>query len=402
MVKITLPNGWKSIKLKNISEKRTAKNRDFTYSLVMTNSAQNGIIPQTEHFDKDIAVSENIDGYFIVNYGDYVYNPRISVTAPCGPIRKNHLGETGVMSPLYTAFKINNDKVDDKYVEYYFLSSAWYRYMKSIANYGARHDRMSITDEGFFSMPIPIPPLPEQQRIAEILTATDTLIATQEHLISAKQKQKRWLMQNLLTGKIRLPGFSGKWKNVKSREIFGTITDKSHSGQLQVLSATQDRGIVPRADVDIDIKFDEKALPTYKKVVPGNFVIHLRSFQGGLAYSKVEGIISPAYVILKPQIGICSNYYKQLFKSKNYIKRLNVAVYGIRDGKQISYESFGAIKIPYPPLPEQTAIAEILTTADKEIELLTKKLKQQKLIKKYLMQQLLTGKIRVKGVKGEN
>jgi type I restriction enzyme S subunit len=191
------------------------------------------------------------------------------------------------------------------------------------------------------------------------------------------------------------------WEYPKSRDVFASVTDKSHGGRLQVLSATQDRGIVPRTAMDIDIKFDENALPTYKRVVPGNFVIHLRSFQGGLAYSEVEGIISPAYVILEPKVPIADGYYKYLFQSKDYIKRLNVAVYGIRDGKQISYDSFGMINIPLPPLSEQRTIAEIITTADRLItvkeRLITAKRKQ----KQWLMQNLLTGKLRLPGFSGE-
>jgi type I restriction enzyme S subunit len=152
--------------------------------------------------------------------------------------------------------------------------------------------------------------------------------------------------------------------------------------------------------MDIDIKFDEKALPTYKRVVPGNFVIHLRSFQGGLAYSDIEGVISPAYVILEPKAPIEDDYYKYLFQSTDYIKRLNVAVYGIRDGKQISYESFGMINIPLPPLAEQRAIAEILTTADRLIEVKERLIAAKRTQKRWLMSHLLTGKLRLPGFSG--
>ena len=190
------------------------------------------------------------------------------------------------------------------------------------------------------------------------------------------------------------------WGHPKSSEIFVSVSDKSHNGQLQVLSATQDRGIVPRTEMDIDIKFDEKSLPTYKKVVPGNFVIHLRSFQGGLAYSDVEGIISPAYTILEPKVEICNDFYKYLFQSANYIKLLDSAVYGIRDGKQISYETFGVIRIPLPPLPEQRAIAEILTTADKLITVKERLIAAKQKQKRWLMQNLLTGKMRLPGFNG--
>jgi len=190
------------------------------------------------------------------------------------------------------------------------------------------------------------------------------------------------------------------WKYLNAREVFESVTDKSHNGERQVLSATQDRGIVPRSTMGIDISYDKKSLPTYKRVVPGNFVIHLRSFQGGLAYSDIEGVISPAYVILNPKETICDGYYKYLFRSVDYIKRLNVAVYGIRDGKQISYDSFGMIKIPVPPLPEQQRIAEILATQDGVIALKQRLIDAKNQQKRWLMQNLLTGKMRLPGFGG--
>jgi len=191
------------------------------------------------------------------------------------------------------------------------------------------------------------------------------------------------------------------WILVKAREVFVPVTDKNHNGDLPVLSATQDRGIVLRTEVDIDIKFDEKSLPTYKKVSKGNFVIHLRSFQGGLAYSRVEGIISPAYTILEPKLPICDEFYEQFFKSSRYIKQLEIAIYGIRDGKQISYDDFGQISIPSPPLAEQRAIAEILTTADRAIALRERLIAAKQKQKKWLMQNLLTGKMRLPGFSSE-
>ena len=125
------------------------------------------------------------------------------------------------------------------------------------------------------------------------------------------------------------------------------------------------------------------------------FEISLRSFQGGIEYSEYTGIVSPAYTVLSAIYPIEDNYYRQFFKSPDYIGRLNVAVYGIRDGKQISYEDFGRIKVPYPPLEEQKAIAAVLSTTDREIEILTRDVEQEKQKKKALMQLLLTGIVRV-------
>lgn len=253
-----------------------------------------------------------------------------------------------------------------------------------------------INTKTVLSQMVFLPPLSEQQKIAAILSTQDKVIELKEKLLAQKQQQKKYLMQQLLTGKKRLPGFDRKWNYVKANEIFKSIVDKSHGGKLEVLSSTQDKGIVPRSQVDIDIKYNENSLSTYKKVCEGDFVISLRSFQGGIEYSNYAGIVSPAYTVLRAIVKIDAGYYKQFFKSSNYIKRLNVAVYGIRDGKQISYDDFGQIKIPVPPIEEQREVAKVLSTADHEIDLLQKSIEAEKQKKKALMQLLLTGKVRVK------
>lgn len=243
---------------------------------------------------------------------------------------------------------------------------------------------------------VPWAPDEEQERISTILTTQDKVIELKEKQLSEKQRQKKYLMQQLLTGKKRLPGFYGAWSFPKAKELFQSVSDKDHNGDLAVLSSTQDRGIVPRDEVDIDIKYDACSLVNYKKVSKGNFVISLRSFQGGIEYSTYTGLVSPVYTVLSSRKEISDGYYKQFFKSTDYINRLNVAVYGIRDGKQISYEDFGRLRIPYPPIKEQDAIAEVLSTADREVNLLRQDIEQEKQKKKALMQLLLTGIVRVK------
>ena len=239
-------------------------------------------------------------------------------------------------------------------------------------------------------------PWAPEERISTILTTQDKVIELKEKRLAEKQRQKKYLMQQLLTGKKRLPGFYGAWSFPKAKELFQSVSDKDHNGDLAVLSSTQDRGIVPRDEVDIDIKYDACSLVNYKKVSKGNFVISLRSFQGGIEYSTYTGLVSPAYTVLSSRKEISDGYYKQFFKSTDYINRLNVAVYGIRDGKQISYEDFGRLRIPYPPIKEQNAIAEALSAADREIDLLRQDIEQEKQKKKALMQLLLTGIARVK------
>ena len=195
---------WKTVILSKISKKVTEKNTDFKYDIVFSNSAQNGIIPQGEQFDKDIANDDNIDKYYVVRKGCFVYNPRISVTAPCGPINVNHNLSTGVMSPLYTVFTIDDKNIDNEYLEQYFKSTIWFRYMKSVANYGARHDRMSITDDDFFNMPIKLGGIKEQIAIRKILLSADSEIALLQKDLDQEKQKKKALMQLLLTGIVRV------------------------------------------------------------------------------------------------------------------------------------------------------------------------------------------------------
>lgn len=234
-----------------------------------------------------------------------------------------------------------------------------------------------------------LPPLPEQEKIAEILGTWDEAIEKLSNLIEQKKLLKKALMQKLF---LDLKNVSFK----RFDEVFTDYSDKNHS-DYPLLSATQDLGVIPRTMLDGRVMSPEGSLAGYKLVQKGDFVISLRSFQGGLEYSSYYGIISPAYTVLKPKMNISRQFYKYFFKSYEFVnKYLSIAVIGIRDGKQISYPDLKSVKIPYPNLFNQQAIADVLTKADEEIDLLNKKLILFKEQKKGLMQQLLTGNIRVK------
>ena len=311
-------------------------------------------------------------------------------------IGKTTQSEVGMIgSHRFPMYRPVNDRVDIDYLISYFLTKRGTDILEAASPGGAGRNK-TLGQDRFLKSKITLPPIEEQRKIAAILTTQDRVIELKGKRLAEKQRQKKYLMQQLLTGKKRLPGFYGAWSFPKAKELFQSVSDKDHNGDLAVLSSTQDRGIVPRDEVDIDIKYDACSLVNYKKVSKGNFVISLRSFQGGIEYSTYTGLVSPAYTVLSSRKEISDGYYKQFFKSTDYINRLNVAVYGIRDGKQISYEDFGRLRIPYPPIKEQTAIAEVLSTADREIELLQQDIEQEKQKKKALMQLLLTGIVRVK------
>lgn len=168
---------WNFLILKDISKKITEKNRNRLYKETFTNSAELGVVSQRTYFDHDISNNENINGYYVIHPDDFVYNPRISVTAPVGPINRNLLNKTGIMSPLYCIFSVNN--INKTYLEYFFKTNLWHKYIYINGNAGARFDRLSITDENFFNMPILTPSTEEQQKIASYFCNLDKQISLQ-------------------------------------------------------------------------------------------------------------------------------------------------------------------------------------------------------------------------------
>ncbi|NCB80385.1 MAG: restriction endonuclease subunit S [Bacilli bacterium] len=185
---------WKISTLSNLARKITVRNQDNLINRVLTNSAVEGVVDQSDYFDREVANPNNLENYFVIDEGDYVYNPRISVTAPVGPISKNKVGR-GVMSPLYTVFRFENPNND--FYEQYFKTNRWHSYLKSVSNAGARHDRMSISNGSFMKMPLPYPSEGEQQKIADCLSSFDHLIAAEDKKLETLKLHKKGLMQKL-------------------------------------------------------------------------------------------------------------------------------------------------------------------------------------------------------------
>lgn len=187
---------WEQRKLKDITEKISERNTDNHYQNVFTNSALHGIINQTDYFDRNIANSTNLTNYYVVQKDNFIYNPRISSNAPYGPINRNKLNQVGVMSPLYLVFE--NRLASHDFLEYYFFSSKWYRYMLKVGNTGARSDRYAIKNKDFFNMPIFIPEYNEQCKVGNILKVLNKTITLHKHKHNAiKILQKIYLQNNL-------------------------------------------------------------------------------------------------------------------------------------------------------------------------------------------------------------
>ena len=375
-----LPSGWKVMKLGEIAEKSILKNRNSLIKLVLSNSAIDGLIAQNEYFDKDIANKENIQDYYVVDIGDFVYNPRISQNAPTGPINRNMLSK-GIVSPLYTVFSVQDETLA-KFLAYFFKTIIWQNEIKSVANYGARHDRINITDNAFFSLKILLPPLDEQKKIAEILSTWDEAINLTINLIESKKQFKKALMQNLLTAKIRFPQFKNEWLIVKLEEV-------SEIYQPQTISQSE------LTDSGFDVYGANGIIGKYSR--------YNHEFEQVVVTCR--GNTCGAVNFTKPKSWITGN--AMVINLDNSTKAIKTFIYYLLSNTNFQYLISGSgqpqitsniryHKIKLPNLDEQQKIAEVLTACDDEINLLNLKLENLKKQKQGLMQKLLSGKVRAR------
>ncbi len=188
---------WKVVQLSDICQKVTEKNKDNSFNETFTNSAEFGIISQRDFFEKDISNEKSLNTYYVVRNNDFVYNPRISNYAPVGPVKRNKLGRTGVMSPLYFVFRIANSNIDLNFLETFFNTNTWHKFMKLNGDSGARADRFAIKDSTFLTMPITFPSLPEQQAIGAYFSNLDNLINSHQEKISQLETLKKKLLQDM-------------------------------------------------------------------------------------------------------------------------------------------------------------------------------------------------------------
>lgn len=234
----------------------------------------------------------------------------------------------------------------------------------------------------------------EQAKMGGFFRNIDTEIQLLQEKINLLKEQKKGFMQKIFSQELRFKDENGqefpKWEqNVKALDLFESISNKNHAGNYPVLSATQDQGMVYRDSLERNMSFDEGNLNTYKLVESGDFVISLRSFQGGIEFSNLEGLVSPAYTVFRsisPKVN--AQYFAKLFKTDNFIQRLNSTTYGIRDGKAISFNDFSSLKFSLPSIKEQEKIASFLDILEKKIIAETAKLKQLEFKKQYFMQQM--------------
>ena len=384
-------NDWEQRKLSEITDKVTEKNAGLQYVETFTNSAEFGIISQRDFFDHDIAKLGSLDGYYIVKNEDFVYNPRISTSAPVGPINRNKLGRTGVMSPLYTVFRLHD--IDTTYLEYFFKCGYWHSFMNFNGDSGARSDRFSIRDNVFFQMPIPIPDIDEQRKIGELLTCLDNLITFHQRKFEKLTNVKKSMLEKMFPqngscySAVRFKGFTGPWERRKFGDVFEEYSEKNRA-DLPPLTIIQGSGTIRRDESERALQYDKASLSNYKVVNEGDLIVHLRSFEGGLEKANSQGIISPAYHTFHGE-GVDSRFYYTYFRSKNFIDTdLKPHVYGIRDGRSIDIEGMKTIEIPFTSYPEQKLIGDAIDSINTLISLQRRELEKLQNIKKSMLKKM--------------
>jgi type I restriction enzyme S subunit len=194
--------------------------------------------------------------------------------------------------------------------------------------------------------------------------------------------------KNKVEPKLRFPEFKGGWSFEHGDILFDQVSNKNHSSDLPLLAITQEYGAIPRDKIDYNVVVTDKSIESYKVVEVGDFIISLRSFQGGIEYSAYRGICSPAYIILRKKHDVEDGFYKYYLKTKLFINDLNKNIEGIRDGKMVSYKQFSELQLPRPSKHEQQKIAVCLSSLDDLITAETEKLIALKVHKKALMQNL--------------
>ena len=350
---------WNATVLSDTFKKNSKKNTNGSITNVICNSAKNGLIPQREYFDKDIANADNTDGYYIIEKDDFVYNPRKSTEAPYGPVSIYKYAEQGIVSPLYLCFRALHP-INAEFFDFYFKSTAWHRYIYLSGDSGARHDRVSIRDDIFFAMPINLPSNEEQYKISSLLTLIEKKIKAQAALVENLKKYKRGLLQRILR-------HDNEWEEVSLSEVLferKTYCEKDGTYEHATLSKEGVYGKTDRYDRDYLVMDEEKK---YKITHFGDLCYNPANLKFGVICLNTYGdaIFSPIYITFE----IADEYNKEfiglLLTRADFINRALKYQQGtVYERMAVSPEDLLTMKIKVPPLETQNRIAHIFTEWD--------------------------------------
>nr|WP_064572381.1 restriction endonuclease subunit S [Ligilactobacillus aviarius] len=372
---------WEQRKLNSIFE--TVSKKGFSNLPVLTATQTKGMIYRNNS-GIDIKFNENtLNNYKLVEPNQFVVHLRSFQ----GGLAASSL--RGIASPAYTVLSFKDNKQEVSFWKEFFRSKKFINSLVKVT-YGIRDGRtIKVSDLLDLNYRIPAQNL-EQCKVGHLISSINKLLTLYERKLKLLSQVKKYFLDNLFAEKeypnLRFKGFTDAWEQRKLNSVFETVSKKGFSN-LPVLTATQTKGMIYRNNSGIDIKFNENTLNNYKLVEPNQFVVHLRSFQGGLAASSLKGIASPAYTVLrfkdnKQEV----SFWKEFFRSKKFINSLVKVTYGIRDGRTIKVSDLLDLKYRIPGQNlEQCKVGHLINFINKLLTLYENKQQHLTEIKKTLL-----------------
>ena len=385
--------------IEDLFDKVKKTNKDGSNKNVITNSAEHGLIPQREFFDKDIAVEGSTNKYTVISKGDFVYNPRKSSTAPYGPFNCYNYDKDGIVSPLYSCLR-PKDKRYTPYLLYYFSSPAWHSYVYHNGNQGgARHDRVGMTDGLLQGIPVLLPCIDEQEKITSFLSLYDERIANQMDKVTAFEERKRGLLQKIFSQKIRFKADDGSkfpdWEEQLLSDILTERKEKS-TGKEEVYSVSVSKGLVNQIE-HLGRSYAAEDTSKYKIIRPGD-VVYTKSPTGDFKWGIVKQsmidksvIVSPLYGIFIPKSEVfgfvLDTYFSSSIRAHNYL--ITQIRKGAKNTINITNDVFLEKEILLPTSEDECQkIKNFVTLLNDQIQVEKDKLEAIKQIKKGFLQQM--------------
>lgn len=387
------PANWKRYTFGDIyTERKEPGDENLPLLMVSIHSGVSDGEVDAAELPKQVKRIEDKSQYKKAVSGDLVFNMMRAWQGAIGAVRT-----TGMVSPAYIVAE-PNDKAYPLFMDYYSRTPQMINQIDR-QSYGVTDFRKRLYWDSFAPISCTLPPIEEQQKIAAILTTQDKVIELKEKRLAEKQRQKKYLVQQLLTGKKRLPGFSGEWKKTKLKNILYERKTYSPKGLEYPHVTLSAEGIFPKSERynrDYLVRDEDKE---YKITHKGDICYNPANLKFGAICENTFGdaIFSPIYVTFEVEENICKEYIANYLMRWDFINAVRKYEEGtVYERMAVKPEDFLKFEIFLPQIEEQTAIAEVLSAADREIELLQQDIEQEKQKKKALMQLLLTGIVRVK------
>ena len=391
------PANWKRYTFGDIyTERKEPGDENLPLLMVSIHSGVSDGEVDAAELPKQVKRIEDKSQYKKAVSGDLVFNMMRAWQGAIGTVRT-----TGMVSPAYIVAE-PNDKAYPLFMDYYSRTPQMINQIDR-QSYGVTDFRKRLYWDSFAPISCTLPPIEEQQKIAAILTTQDRVIELKEKRLAEKQRQKKYLMQQLLTGKKCLPGFSGEWKNIKLCEVLSERKEKNVEQNLRICSVAVQKGVIDQIE-HLGRSYAASDTSNYSVAHYGD-IIYTKSPTGDFLYGIVKQNLLQETVAVSPLYGVFTpmtfglgyflhTYFQSAICAQNYL--LPIVQKGAKNTINITNDTFISSKLYLPlDVEEQKAIADTFIAADREIELLRQDIRQEKQKKKALMQLLLTGIVRV-------